>query len=55
MIWNALFYFFATAALACGVLMLIARHPMRVALALIVTMLSLAAIYARAPAASGAS
>ena len=46
MIWNALFYFFAAAALAGGVLMLITRHPMRVALALITTMLSLAAIYA---------
>ncbi len=41
-----LLYFFAAAALAGGVLMLIARHPMRVALALISSMLSLAAIYA---------
>lgn len=46
MIWNLLFWFFAAAALAGGVLMLVARHPMRVALALITTMLSLAAIYA---------
>ena len=45
MIWNALFGLFVAAALAGGVLMLVARHPMRVALALIVTMLSLAAIY----------
>jgi NADH-quinone oxidoreductase subunit J len=37
---------FAAAAVAGGVLMLIARHPMRVALALIATMLSLAGIYA---------
>jgi NADH-quinone oxidoreductase subunit J len=41
-----LLYFFAAAALAGGVLMLIARHPMRVALALISSMLSLAGIYA---------
>lgn len=46
MIWNALLYFFVASALAGGVLMLVARHPMRVALALISTMLSLAAIYA---------
>jgi len=43
---NLLLYFFAAAALAGGVLMLIARHPMRVALALISSMLSLAGIYA---------
>ena len=41
-----LLYFFAAAALAGGVLMLVARHPMRVALALIGSMLSLAGIYA---------
>jgi NADH-quinone oxidoreductase subunit J len=39
-------YFFAAAALAGGVLMLVARHPMRVALALISSMVSLAGIYA---------
>jgi len=38
--------FFAAAALAGGVLMLVARHPMRVALALIGVMVSLAGIYA---------
>jgi NADH-quinone oxidoreductase subunit J len=43
---NLLLYFFATAALAGGVLMLLARHPMRVALALIGSMISLAGIYA---------
>jgi NADH-quinone oxidoreductase subunit J len=37
---------FAAAALAGGLVMLAARHPMRVALALIATMLSLAALYA---------
>jgi NADH-quinone oxidoreductase subunit J len=41
-----LLYFFAAAALAGGVLMLIARHPMRVALALISSMISLAGLYA---------
>ena len=41
-----LLYFFAAAALAGGVLMLVARHPMRVALALISSMVSLAGIYA---------
>ncbi len=39
-------YGFSAAALAGAVVMLIARHPMRVALALIATMLSLAGIYA---------
>jgi NADH-quinone oxidoreductase subunit J len=39
-------YAFAAAAFAGAVLMLVARHPMRVALALIATMLSLAGIYA---------
>jgi NADH-quinone oxidoreductase subunit J len=43
---NLLLYFFAAAALAGGVLMLVARHPMRVALALISSMVSLAGIYA---------
>ena len=41
-----LLYFFAAAALGGGVLMLLARHPMRVALALISSMISLAGIYA---------
>jgi len=41
-----LLWFFAAGALAGGVLMLVARHPMRVALALIGSMLSLAGIYA---------
>jgi NADH-quinone oxidoreductase subunit J len=45
MIETALLYLFCAAALAGGVLMLVLRHPMRVALALIATMLSLAAIY----------
>jgi len=43
---SLLLYFFGAAAVAGGVLMLVARHPMRVALALIATMLSLAGIYA---------
>jgi len=46
MIETLLLVLFAVAALASGVTMLIARHPMRVALALIVAMLSLAAMYA---------
>jgi NADH-quinone oxidoreductase subunit J len=41
-----LVYFFSACALLGGVLMLVARHPMRVALALISCMLSLAGIYA---------
>jgi NADH-quinone oxidoreductase subunit J len=41
-----LLWFFAAASLAGGLLMLVARHPMRVALALISTMISLAGIYA---------
>jgi NADH-quinone oxidoreductase subunit J len=41
-----LLYFFAAASLAGGVLMLVARHPMRVALALISSMISLAGLYA---------
>lgn len=39
-------YFFCACAGAGGVLMLLARHPMRVALALISVMLSLAGVYA---------
>jgi NADH-quinone oxidoreductase subunit J len=46
MIEDLLLYLFAAGALAGGVLMLVARHPMRVALALIAAMLSLAGIYA---------
>jgi NADH-quinone oxidoreductase subunit J len=46
MIENLLLYLFAAGALLGGVLMLLARHPMRVALALIGAMLSLAGIYA---------
>jgi len=41
-----LLWFFVLASLAGGALMLVLRHPMRVALALISTMISLAAIYA---------
>ena len=41
-----LLYFFGAAALFGGVMMLIAQHPMRVALALISVMLALAGIYA---------
>ena len=43
---QAVLYFFCGCALAGGVLMLLARHPMRVALALIAVMLSLAGVYA---------
>jgi NADH-quinone oxidoreductase subunit J len=46
MIETVLLWLFCAAALAGGVLMLLLRHPMRVALALVATMLSLAAIYA---------
>ena len=42
---DALLLLFATAAVAGGVLMLVLRHPMRVALALIATMISLGGIY----------
>jgi NADH-quinone oxidoreductase subunit J len=38
--------FFTVAALAGALLMLVLRHPMRVALALVATMLSLAGVYA---------
>ena len=43
---SLLLYVFSAGALLGGVLMLVARHPMRVALALISCMLSLAGIYA---------
>ena len=46
MIEALLLYFFAGAALGGALVMLVARHPMRVALALIATMLSLAGVYA---------
>ena len=46
MIETALTYFFAAAAVVGGVLMLAARHPMRAALALVCSMLSLAGVYA---------
>jgi NADH-quinone oxidoreductase subunit J len=46
MIDTVLLCLFAGSALLGAVLMLVLRHPMRVALALIATMLSLAALYA---------
>jgi NADH-quinone oxidoreductase subunit J len=46
MIESLLLCLFGAAALAGALLMLVLRHPMRVALALIATMLSLGAIYA---------
>ena len=46
MIDSGLMYFFAAAAVVAALAMLVARHPMRVAMALIVCMLSLAGIYA---------
>ena len=46
MIETALTYFFAVAAVLGGVPMLVARHPMRAALALVCSMLSLAGVYA---------
>lgn len=46
MIETSLLYAFAAAAAIGAIAMLIARHPMRVALALIASMLSLAGIYA---------
>jgi NADH-quinone oxidoreductase subunit J len=46
MIETPLLYLFSAAALGGALTMLVARHPMRVALALIATMLSLAGIYA---------
>jgi NADH-quinone oxidoreductase subunit J len=45
MIDNLLLVLFAAAAVAGAVLMLLLRHPMRVALALIATMISLGGIY----------
>jgi NADH-quinone oxidoreductase subunit J len=46
MIETLLLWLFAATALAAAVLMLVLRHPMRVALALTATMLSLAGVYA---------
>ena len=46
MIEDFLLVLFALSALAGGLLMLVVRHPMRVALALIASMLSLGAVYA---------
>ena len=45
MIQNLLLVLFASAAVIGAVLMLLVRHPMRVALALIATMISLGGIY----------
>ena len=41
----AMLYGFLGSAIAGAVLMLVLRHPMRVALALVATMLSLAGVY----------
>jgi NADH-quinone oxidoreductase subunit J len=46
MIETVLLWLFAATALAAAALMLVIRHPMRVALALTATMLSLAGVYA---------
>ena len=46
MIETVLLWLFAATALFAAVLMLVLRHPMRVALALTATMLSLAGVYA---------
>jgi NADH-quinone oxidoreductase subunit J len=46
MIETVLLWLFAATALVAAVLMLVLRHPMRVALALTATMLSLAGVYA---------
>jgi NADH-quinone oxidoreductase subunit J len=46
MIDQFLLYAFLASALAGAALMLVLRHPMRVALALVATMLSLAGVYA---------
>ena len=46
MIETAMLYLFAGSALAGALLMLVLRHPMRVALALVACMLSLAGVYA---------
>src|SRR6478735_1376482 len=46
MIETSLLWFFAGTALLAAAAMLLMRHPMRVALALVVTMLALAGVYA---------
>lgn len=46
MIDSALLYAFSATAVAAALAMLVARHPMRVAMALIVCMLSVAGLYA---------
>ena len=46
MIETMLLYFFAASALLAAAAMLVMRHPMRVALALVVAMLCLAGVYA---------
>jgi NADH-quinone oxidoreductase subunit J len=46
MIETLLLWLFAGTALVAAALMLVLRHPMRVALALTATMLSLAGVYA---------
>ena len=46
MIETALLYLFALTALGAAALMLVLRHPMRVALALVASMISLAGVYA---------
>ena len=46
MIETVLLWLFAATALAAAVMMLVLRHPMRVALALAATMLALAGVYA---------
>ncbi|MFI4923953.1 MAG: hypothetical protein ACHQJ7_02310, partial [Vicinamibacteria bacterium] len=46
MIETVLLWLFAGTALASAAMMIVLRHPMRVALALAATMLSLAGVYA---------
>jgi NADH-quinone oxidoreductase subunit J len=46
MIETLLLWLFAGTALLAAAAMLVLRHPMRVALALVVTMLALAGVYA---------
>jgi NADH-quinone oxidoreductase subunit J len=46
MIQTILLWLFTGTALACGAAMLVLRHPMRVALALVTSMLALAGVYA---------
>ena len=46
MIETLLLWLFAASAIAAAALMLVLRHPMRVALALVASMLSLAGVYA---------